>query len=499
VEVIAGSSARFSWQRIFAKLRNKWDFRALLVGSSTSMLGSRVTTIAYPMLVLYLTKSAIYAGFSIFAVTAPSILFYMPAGALVDRWNPRRTMLFNELFRGLAVGAIVVIIAFHKKYVILIICLAVIEEILEIFATLAERRYISMLVAPKLAPAAASSAAARVEARSHFVVLIGRPLGAFLFEIDPVVPFCADFVSFIISCLTLIGIREPVPEQAPHEPRARLWMEIKEGLIWLRNNHFFRTAILLNSSMTLISQALILVFIAETESQHLSSLAISIVLACSGFGGVLGAILGEKVSLAIGSCLRFAKGRSRIKLQLCVWSAGMLVLAVTESIATWRLPCMSIVMAIFGFSGAMGNMEVETYITKNVLPAMTARLTSILRLTSFLMFAAGPAIGGILAGCFGTGVAMWCLFAMVMILTAFVVRSAIKRSSLSATQWVLAVSGAERTRSRPASGVENGGTVGPPHDIEAAPDGQPSQEGQPSDQANGRPGQASHRQQVMMK
>ena len=408
------------------------------------MLGSRITTIAYPMLVLYLTHSAVYAGFAVFAATAPSLLFYLPAGVLVDRWDARRTMLCNEFFRGLAIGAVVLIILFHKKYVVLIIILAIVEEILEIFATLAERRCISMIVDPDLA----TSASARVEARSHFVVLIGRPLGALLFEFDPFVPFLADLLSFVISCLTLVGIKGRVPAQAPREPRVQLRAEIKEGWRWLKDDRFFRIAIILNSGMTLISQALILVFIAETGSQHLSSLAIGVVLACSGFGGVLGAMFGEKVDKIIGTYLRFVRGRSRIKLQLCVWSAGLLVLAVSASIAPWRVPCMSIVMAVFGFSGAMGNIEIETYMTRNVPPDMTARLTSILRLTSVFMFAVGPAIGGILAGVFGTGMAMWCLFAMVLTLTMIVARNVIKRKWLSAPWRVLAVGAAEWTGSR---------------------------------------------------
>jgi MFS family permease len=458
------------------------------------MLGSRVTTIAYPMLVLYLTRSAIYAGFAVFAATAPSLLFYLPAGALVDRWDPRRTMLCNEFFRGLAIGAVVAIILFHKKYVILIICLAIVEEILEIFATLAERRCISMLVDPDLA----TSASTRVEARSHFVVLVGRPLGALLFEIDHFIPFLADLVSFVISCLTLIGLRGKVPTQASQEPRAQLRVEIKEGWGWLKNDSFFRMAIFLNSGMTLISQALILVFIAETESQHLSPLAIGVVLACSGFGGVLGAIFGEKVDKIIDSHLRCVRGRSRIKLQLCVWSAGLLVLAVSGSITPWRVPCMSIVMAIFGFSGAMGNIEIETNMTRKVPAAMTARLTSILRLTSFFMFAAGPAIGGSLAGFFGTGVAMWCLFAMVMTLTVIVAKNVIKRNWLSVPRRVLAVGAAERTRSRRASAVGTGDTADTPRGTEASPDDHMSSEGsRGAERTVGEDGLMSHRPHVM--
>lgn len=403
------------------RLRDNQAFRALLGGSSVSMLGSRVSTIAYPMLVLYLTRSPIDGGFAVFATTAPSVVIYVPAGALVDRWDPRRTMLCSEMFRGLAVGTIVGIVLFYRSCVLLLVGLAVIEEILGVFATLAERRCMGMLVEPEFA----ASASARVEARTHVIVLFGRPLGALLFEIWHVLPFLADLVSFIISCLTLIGIRGKTPISAPQHLHARLREEIYDGLRWLKHDRFVRVSIILSSCMTFISQALMLVFIAESESRHLSALAIGSVLACSGFGGAVGAIFGKVVGRVIVSRLRFVQGCSRIKSQPFVWSAGLLALAV--SFTSWRVPCMSIVLAIFGFSGALGNIELDTYITKNVPQEMLGRLTSILRQISSFMFAVGPAAGGVLVGCFGTDVAIWCLFAVAIALTALVARNTIKR------------------------------------------------------------------------
>jgi len=70
-----------------------------MAGSSVSMLGTRMSNIALPMLALYLTGSPVAAGWTAFAATAPSFLVYMPAGALVDRWHPRRVMLISEFGR----------------------------------------------------------------------------------------------------------------------------------------------------------------------------------------------------------------------------------------------------------------------------------------------------------------------------------------------------------------------------------------------------------------
>jgi hypothetical protein len=78
------------------------NFRLLMGGSFVSMLGSRVSSIACPLLVLALTGSAADAGRASFATLAPSVLAYLPAGALlIDRWDPRKVMLRSEMGRGL--------------------------------------------------------------------------------------------------------------------------------------------------------------------------------------------------------------------------------------------------------------------------------------------------------------------------------------------------------------------------------------------------------------
>src|ERR1700744_1068300 len=87
-------------------IRGNPIFRRLSAASSISALGSHITTIAYPLLVLRLTGSPFTTGCAVFAATAPGILAYIPAGALVDRWNPVRVMLLSEIGRGVAIGSV---------------------------------------------------------------------------------------------------------------------------------------------------------------------------------------------------------------------------------------------------------------------------------------------------------------------------------------------------------------------------------------------------------
>src|ERR1022692_4299045 len=109
--------------------RRDSDFQLLLTGSSVSMLGSRLTSIGYPLLVLALTGSPLVAGLVGFAATAPSILVYLPAGALVDRWDPWRAMLVCEFGRGAAIATVVITVALGSPSVALLTAVAVIEEI----------------------------------------------------------------------------------------------------------------------------------------------------------------------------------------------------------------------------------------------------------------------------------------------------------------------------------------------------------------------------------
>jgi hypothetical protein len=185
------------------------DFLLLLSGSTVSMLGSRVTAIAYPLLVLAITGSPLAAGCSTFLVIAPSALIYLPAGVLVDRWDPRRVMFASELGRFAAVAVIVAVIVLGSPSLILLIVAAATEQTLEVFPILAERRFALSLVDRDRA----TSALVHSETRSHLVVMLGRPIGAFLFGLGQVVPFCVDSVSFVVSMTALFRISNGRPPE----------------------------------------------------------------------------------------------------------------------------------------------------------------------------------------------------------------------------------------------------------------------------------------------
>ena len=66
-------------------LRHNRDFLVLWSSQLVSTLGSQVSLVAFPLLVLATTGSPARAGVVGFANTIPALLFYLPAGVLVDR------------------------------------------------------------------------------------------------------------------------------------------------------------------------------------------------------------------------------------------------------------------------------------------------------------------------------------------------------------------------------------------------------------------------------
>jgi MFS family permease len=378
-----------------------------MTGSCVSMLGSRITAIAYPLLALYLTNSPTVAGLVAFTATAPYIVVYMPAGALVDRWDPRRTLLVCESGRGAAIAIFTVTLAAGRLSVFQLVAAVLVEKTLEIFSTLADQRYIRSLVPPDQA----SSAQASVEVRAHTVMLAGRPIGGLLFSLAPILPFFADALSFAVSVSTIARLtsnRVVAARSVPVSWRPQLKQlenDISTGLKWMLRDRYARASMTLSAGATLIAQALIMIVLAEAHTSRLSSFTVGLVLAASGAGGVLGSVAASRLPRPPKASL--------ILVQMLAWAGTFAVLAASGGRS---LLCLAIVMAALSVTGALGNIEIGTYLVRNVDENMLARVTSIGRLMTFSAVGGGPVLGGGLIQWYGAQHAVRVLFMMTLAL-----------------------------------------------------------------------------------
>lgn len=77
------------------------NFKLLLIGNSTSILGTLMLNIALSLYVLQLTNSATQFSFVLSLQLLATACLSPFAGTLVDGWNKRKTVIYLDLIRGL--------------------------------------------------------------------------------------------------------------------------------------------------------------------------------------------------------------------------------------------------------------------------------------------------------------------------------------------------------------------------------------------------------------
>src|SRR5437764_2037614 len=185
------------------------DFLLLWSGQMVSAIGSQVSTLAFPWLILAVTGSPVLAGLIAAIRTLPYLLFGLPAGALVDRWNRKRVMILCDAGRAIALGSIPIAFALGHLIALHLYLVSFIEGTLFIFFGLAEAAALPRVVSQEQLSAAT--------AQNEFVYsvsgLLGPSLSGALYSIGNAMPFLADAVSYVTSVLSLLFIKTVFQEE----------------------------------------------------------------------------------------------------------------------------------------------------------------------------------------------------------------------------------------------------------------------------------------------
>ena len=338
-------------------LRRNRDFQLLWGGQAVSLLGSQISKIAYPLLVLAMTGSPAKAGIAGFAAMLGYLLFPLPAGALVDRHDRRRIMIACDAVRLAAVGSIAVAAcAAHITYAQVLVA-GFLEGTATVFFGLAQRAALPMLVHPSQRSVAIS----QNEARQNAAQLAGPALGGALFGLSQAAPFAADALSYVASLVTLPFIKTPM--QAGSRG-ARNWRaELVEGLSWTWRQPFLRYSSLFAASVNVLLQVLALGLIVLARHDGARPAEIGVIVGCMGAGGLAGAFAAPWFQRRIPA---------GITITGCMWIWTVLLALISGVRAPlWLCP----VVAIFGFVGPAWNVSVQTYrmrITPNELLGRTS-------------------------------------------------------------------------------------------------------------------------------
>lgn len=264
-------------------LNRNGDFALLWGGQTVSELGTQLSTIAYPLLVLALTGSAAKAGVVAFAKALPIALFALPAGALADRVNRKHLMVACDGARAVALATIPIALTLGRVPYSLIVGVAFVDGAGFVVSYITERGALRRLVAREQLP----DAVARNESRTFAAMLAGPPLGGLLFGLGRAVPFLADALTYAVSSVAMLAIRADFQE-ARAEPGSG---DVREGMRWLWGRPFFRDCALLAAGANPIFTGLYLLVVLLAHRDGASAELIGAMLAIGAGGGLLGTLL----------------------------------------------------------------------------------------------------------------------------------------------------------------------------------------------------------------
>jgi MFS family permease len=395
-------------------LRRNRDWMLLWSGQLVSSLGSAITTVAFPLLVLGISGSPARAGLVGFAGTLPFLLFQLPAGGLADRRDRRRIMLAADIVRAVALGSIAAAYAVGALTVAQIALVAFVEGAMFVLFGAAEGAALPHVVAPEQIP----TALAHNEARTRGATLVGQSLGGVLYGLGAAVPFAADAVSYVASVVSLACIRRPL--QGPRgsvETRPSLHREIAEGLRWLWRQPFLRAAALLVAGSNFVFQALVLVVIVLAQERGASSALIGVVMGMLGAGGLLGAVLAPAVNRRIPA-RRVVVGVN--------WIWALLLPAI--ALVPWPLAIGGVIAAM-AFVGPIWNVVIGAYLLALTPDELRGRVRGVTGLIGWGPIPLGSLIGGALLQWLGATATTFVFAAtMLAIAAAASVSPAVRRA-----------------------------------------------------------------------
>jgi len=359
-------------------------------GQVVATLGSAASSVVIPLLILALTGSPEAAGIAGALRALPYLVFSLPVGALIDRWDRKAVMIRADIGRAIAVATIPMAMTFDMLTLAQIYAVALVEGSLFVFFNIAEVAALPRVATPSQLP----QAAAWNEAAFGVANIVGPSFGTVLYQaFGRSVPFIANALTFVVSIVSLMRIRTPfhtVREAAPRNLRA----EMAEGLRWLWGNPLIRYMALLTGGMNLINAATPLIIIVLAKQMGAGDAAIGVIFSAAGVGAIAGSLVGGRIQR------RFTFG----KVIIAVTWLEALFFPMYLIVPSYTL--LATVAGATGFLGPIYNVVQFSYRLSIIPDRLQGRVNSVFRLLAFGFMPIGAGLSGALLEHFGTTAAV---------------------------------------------------------------------------------------------
>jgi MFS family permease len=271
-------------------LRRNRGFRWLWIGQVVSDTGTEAALIAYPLLVLALTHSAVIAGVVGTARLVVQLILGLPGGALSDRLDRRLTMIVCDAGRAAVLALLAVLVVVHLVTWPVVLVIAVIDGGANVLFDPSASAALPGIVADQQL----ERAWAATEARTYAAGLAGPALGGLLFGLGRAVPFVGDAASYLVSAAAVSRIRGKFRAE-PSSDRKALWREAIDGLHLVWHNPLLRAVVIQGPLVNFAFTGVIFTITLALRRHGTAPGIIGLAQAGIALGGLLGALIAPRM------------------------------------------------------------------------------------------------------------------------------------------------------------------------------------------------------------
>ena len=393
-------------KQMFSSLKYR-NFRLLWTGGVISSTGDFIEIVALNWLVYELTNSPFYLGIFNLARSLPILFFTLIAGALADKYERRKLMIYSQGTAMLLSGALAALAFAGKLSIFPIITIGILEGVANSFNLPIRQSLISELV-----PRETIVNAVALNGTSLTLTLaLGPALGGFVVgTLGVKYALLLNTISFIAVIWALYAMQ--IPQQFKKHEKS-LTQSLKEGAVYIVNHKIIFTVILFSFIMIAVGlpyTTLLPVF--ARDYFHLGAAGYGYMFAIAGIGALLGSL--------------FSGVRSREKVKIAMISSFIgfgLILVLFGTAALFLSHYLIIFVALLvmlGFSLATFNVTNNTILQLQVDDMYRGRVLSTLFL-GFGLTSLGSFVIGWIAEYLNAAVAYIIIGSLLLVLSGFLV------------------------------------------------------------------------------
>ncbi len=399
-------SMKFTKWRVFS---NKW-FVIYFIGATFSKIGSQIYRLAIPWFVFERTNSIGLMSLMWVVEVVPFVIFGPFLGAMVDKWNRKKVMIWSDFGRFLLVAMLPLLSLFGTVPIGIIFVIGFLLSILTLcFDLVADFDMLPRLVKEEQL----TSANSIYIGMDNLANLFGPALAGFTIAlVGTIHAVLLDAFSYLFTLIVVIILPIKFGEVERSNEKMtfnKVFHDVKEGVIFLIHNRILWVLAVIGCLYNLAVGALYIVMTYHLANDfNLSASLVGNVYSIMGAMTLLGSFMAPFV-------IKYMRMGYAITLVGLVSLIGTIMLAVFHD---WQIAMFG--YAILNIGGVMLNIYTFTIRQKEIPNQFMGRINAAYRMILTVSFPLSGVLLGGLASTFGARIAFMAAALVMFVLMLFI-------------------------------------------------------------------------------